>query len=105
MTDGEQTQTTNPDGTQDNTNAPNDQENISIYAKTEAVVARQEAANKKTEELLARQETLHANQRLAGTSGGNVEVKRVSPEDAKTAQAQEFFKGTALGDAIKKTNG
>jgi len=48
---------------------------FSLYEKTEAVVARQEEANKKTEELLQRQETLHANQRLAGTTGGHVEVK------------------------------
>ena len=77
---------------------------ISLYDKTEKIVTRQEEANKKTEELLKRQETLFANQRLAGTTGGNVETKQVSPEKKKTDQAQEFFKDTALGDAIKKTN-
>ncbi len=77
---------------------------ISLYDKTEAIVTRQEAANKKAEEILDRQEKLHANQRLAGTGGGHVEAKLVSPEEKKKVQAQEFFKDTALGDAIKKTN-
>ncbi len=77
---------------------------LSLYEKTEAIVTRQEAANKKTEELLSRQETLHANQRLSGTAGGHVEAKLVSPEDKKIAQAKEFFKGSALGDAIVKAN-
>lgn len=65
----------------------------SLYDKTEAIVQRQEEANKKTEELLARQETLHANQRLAGTTGGHVEVKapEISPEDyAKKAMSGEL---------------
>ena len=86
---------------------PNEGDNkpISLYDKTEAIVTRQEEANKKTEELLARQETLHANQRLAGNTGGNVPTKPVSPEQAKTKQASDFFKDTALGEAIDKTNG
>jgi len=75
---------------------------LSLYDKTEAIVTRQEEANKKTEELLARQETLHANERLAGTAGGHVEPKLVAPEDVKKEQAKEFFKGTALEDAIEK---
>ena len=89
------------------TSAPNtedDKKPLSLYDKTEAIVTRQEAANKKTEELLARQESLFANQRLAGTTGGNVVTEQVSPEKKKTNQAQDFFKDTALGDAIKKTN-
>ena len=79
-------------------------EPVSLYNKTEAIVKRQEEANKKSEEILDRQEALYANQRLAGTAGGHVEDKPVSPEKAKTNQAQEFFQNTALGDAIKKTN-
>ena len=50
---------------------------ISLYDKTEAIVTRQEEANKKTEELLTRQETLHANERLAGTGGGHIETRSV----------------------------
>jgi len=102
MTD-EQTNTTDTQGEESNTNTSDDKAPVSLYDKTEAIVARQEEANKKTEELLARQEKLYANQRLAGTTGGNVESEKISPEDAKKKQASEFFKGTALGEAIDKT--
>ena len=64
-----------PQGKEDDKPVEDDKEPISLYDKTEAIVTRQEAANKKTEELLTRQETLFANQRLAGTTGGNVVVK------------------------------
>ena len=83
---------------------PETNEPTSLYDKTNALVTRQEEANKKREEILEREETLHANQRLAGTTGGNVETKLVSPEDEKVNNAKEMFKDTALGDAIKKTN-
>ena len=99
----EKTNEASDTGKKPNTDSKDDKP-LSIYEKTELIVNRQEAANKKTEELLTRQETLHANQRLAGTAGGHIETKTVSPEDQKTAQAQEFFKNTALGDAIKKSN-
>jgi len=102
MTD-EQTNTTDTQGIQTPEDTKTDKEPTSLYDKTEAIVQRQEAANKKTEELLTRQETLHANQRLAGTTGGNAEIKLVSPEDKKKTQASTFFKGTALGEAIDKT--
>ena len=83
MNDGQPTPT-DPQGIQTNTAVAGNQEPTSIYDKTEAIVKRQEEANKKTEELLAKQETLHANQRLAGTTGGNVEPKepaKLSDED------------------------
>ena len=38
------------------------------------------------------------------TVAGQVESKQVSPEDSKVNNAKEFFEGTALGDAIEKTN-
>ena len=99
----EQPNPTVPQGNEADTPVEDDKP-ISLYDKTEAIVTRQEAANKKAEEILDRQEKLHANQRLAGTTGGNVVTEQVSPEKKKTNQAQEFFKDTALGDAIKKTN-
>lgn len=97
------------DNNQPNTDSQNvqtdkpDDKPLSLYDKTEAMVTRQEAANKKAEEILDRQEKLHANQRLAGT-GGNVPAPVFSPEEKKTNQAKEFFKGSALGDAITKAN-
>ncbi len=102
--DDKPTNATDDTGSKVNPDPTEDKAPVSLYDKTEAIVTRQEEANKKTEELLERQEKLHANQRLAGTSGGHIEAKQVSPEDKKTAQSKEFFKGTALGDAIGKAN-
>ncbi len=102
--ENEQAIPTDTAGTEADKPVEDDKKDISLYDKTEAIVTRQEEANKKTEELLERQEKLYANQRLAGTSGGRVESEKVSPEKAKINQAEEFFKDTALGDAIKKTN-
>ncbi len=102
MKDGEPN-TSVPDGKEVDKPVENSDEPVSLYDKTEAMVTRQEAANKKAEEILDRQEKLHANQRLAGTAGGNVEAPVVSPEDAKKKGASEFFKGTALGEAIEKS--
>ena len=104
INDGKPKNESVPQGKEDNKPTEDDKKPISLYDKTEAIVTRQEAANKKTEELLTRQESLFANQRLAGTTGGNVVTEQVTPEQKKTKQAEEFFKDTALGDAIKKTN-
>ena len=100
----EQTDKTDTEGKEVDKPVETLKEPISLYDKTEAIVTRQEAANKKAEEILDRQEKLHANQRLAGTTGGQVVSEQVTPEQKKTKQAEEFFKDTALGDAIKKTN-
>ena len=81
-----------------------DDKPVSLYDKTEAIVTRQEEANKKTEELLARQEKLYANERLAGTAGGHVAVPEVSEKDKKAKAAEEYFEGTQLGIDIKKAN-
>ena len=93
----EQTNPTVPQGTETNTptetpQAPN--QPTSLYDKTEAIVTRQEEANKKTEELLGRQETLHANQRLAGTSGGQV-IPKETEQISDKEYADKFIKGEA----------
>ena len=74
-----------------------------------------EKVRKDTEELKAqndaydkqrlRAETIRAEKQRGGISNaGQQEKQTVSPEDKKKAQAKEFFKGTALGDAIVKAN-
>jgi len=98
---GKPTDESNGTGEKDSPNIEVDKP-VSLYNKTEAIVTRQEEANKEAKEILDRQEKLHANQRLGGTTGGNVKAKTVSPEDRKKEQASNFFKGTALGDAIDK---
>lgn len=70
-----------------------------------------EAINKKKEELLDREErVLERKEKLEATrmvggraQGGAMNVERTE-DQKKTDNAQEFFKDTALGDAIKKTN-
>lgn len=91
----EQTTTTDTPGTPDNPPVENTNEPTSLYDKTEAIVARQEAANKKTEELLGRQETLHANQRLAGTAGGAVVpvTKEETPKEYNERINKEIGEG------------
>ena len=74
MTDGE-TIPADTQGIQTPVDTTTDAAPTSLYDKTEAIVTRQEDANKKAEEILDRQEKLHANQRLAGTTGGNIESK------------------------------
>ena len=41
---------------------------------------------------------------LSSTAGGLVEAPKVSEAEKKQKGAEEFFKGTALGDTIKKAN-
>ena len=81
------TATPKPDESTDDNKEP-----TSLYDKTERIVTRQEEANKKTEELLKRQETLFANQRLAGTTGGKVEPT-TPPKLTDTEYADKFMKG------------
>ncbi len=81
-------------GTQTNNPVEASERPTSLYDKTEAIVARQEEANKKTEEILKRQETLFANQRLAGTTGGSVKAE-VKEEISDIEYADKFMKGEA----------
>ena len=68
-----------------------------------AAAGRMENANKETARLQAVQ--AERDQRIA--LGGQTEAGQQSPkqtdEDKKKSQASEFFKDTALGDAIDKT--
>ena len=53
-------------------------------------------------ELKAESQKLEAEKMLGGSTGGHADAPMVSHEDRKTKQASEFFKDTALGDAIDK---
>ena len=57
---------------------------LSLHEKTDNATKRLEEANKKTQELLERQERLYENQKLGGKTGGAVEVeekKEQTPEE------------------------
>ena len=77
---------------------------LSKIEQANAAAERLEKANTERERLLLKQEDIIAEQKLSGTTGLMVENKVVSEEDKKVNNAQEFFKDTALGDAIKKAN-
>lgn len=98
MTD-DKTDKTNTSGKETNTPTESDNKPISLYDKTEAIVQRQEEANKKAEEILDRQEKLHANQRLAGTAGGAVksEPKEETDEDYSKRIDKEIREGKKDG--------
>lgn len=101
----EETNNPDPSGTEANPAVAPDGEPISDYDKAIALVARREEATKAENEVLERKEKLAANSMLGGNTGGHVAAKPVSPETKKVNDAKEFFKGTALGDAIGKANG
>ena len=81
-----------------------DAQPMSDYDKALELVKRREEVTKVELEVLAKKEKLAANELLAGTGGGRVESEPVSEEKKKADKAVEFFKDSALGDAIKKAN-
>lgn len=88
---------------------PNNGEGIqsetgTLIEQTDKRIERIEAANKKTEELLNRQEEAYTKQKLGGQTEAGQPSQEISAEKKKSNNAEDFFKGTALGDAIKKTN-
>ncbi len=71
-----------------------------LVKETEQANAASERMEKATEELNAAE----AKRRLGGvTEAGQSPAKEPTEEDKKKAKASEFFKDTALGDAIDKT--
>ena len=60
--------------------------------------------NERLEKNIAELRELEAGRLLSGTAGGHIETQ-MTEEDAKKKQAAEFWKGTAIEDAINKQNG
>ena len=98
----EQTNKAVPQGATTDKVTTKGEEPVSEYDKALALVKRREEVTKVELEVLAKKEKIATNEMLGGTSGGHIEPKLVSPEDAKKAGAKEFFKGTALEGAIDK---
>ena len=65
---------------------------------------RSEQLIKDRRKLLEEEKEFYARQKIGGITRAGQTIENVSPEDKKKKQATDFFKGTALGDAIKKTN-
>lgn len=94
MTDGKEKNENNDEGKEDDTGA-------SLVEKTNTAAERLEKANEERKEILDREEDLYAKQKLGGNSdAGKESIPKKSEEDIKKEQASNFFKGTALGDAI-----
>ena len=84
---------------------PNTNEDTSQVVSQEEEYNRLKENNKKIREELIESEKLKSESLLAGTTGGNIVNKELSQEEQKVKGAKEFFKGTALEDAIVKANG
>jgi capsule polysaccharide export protein KpsE/RkpR len=72
--------------------------------RAELAVQRMEEIEKRLDEKTAKLQELEANRLLSGTAGGHIETI-INEEDLKKKQAMDFWKGTAIADAIDKTNG
>ena len=82
-----------------------DTEGVSIVDEARAI---RDEIKKEKEELKVqndRKEKLQSEELLGSSAGGHVEAPQVSEEEKKQKGAEEFFKGTALADDIKKANG
>ena len=99
--DGKPTDESVPEGKKDNKPVENTDtsveaagKHISLYDKTEALITEEKELLKKREEIITREETLFANQRLAGTTGGNVVPKE--PEQISDSDyADKLMRGEA----------
>ena len=73
-----------------------------LIKQAEAAAARIEAANKRAEELVARNEAAVANRILGGRSEAGQATPEISEEEKKKQGTREFFKGTAVGKILEK---
>jgi len=104
MSENEQTNKTNTDGTADSKLLAADGAPLSDYEKALELVKRREEATKAEKEVLDEKKKLAANEMIGGTAGGRVEPEKVDPEKQKNEDAAEYFKGTQLEKDIKKAN-
>ena len=80
-------------------------ENAQKPSAVEEAKAVLEQITKAKEELKSendRKENIKSEELLAGSAGGHIEAKQVSPEEKKKAGAKDFFKGTQLEKDIEK---
>ena len=69
-----------------------------VLSKAEKIAERIEQANKKFEENLQRQETLHAKRIIAGRARAG--SKKISPEEKELAETKKWLKGTGFEDML-----
>ena len=62
---------------------------------------RLEAANKRMEELVKKQEELEAKRILSGKSEAGMNAPQMSEEEKLKMEIKAYFKGTSIGQALK----
>lgn len=88
----------------ENTNEGDKSKGTSIIEQGNATAERIEKANAETKHENERREKIIAEERLGGRARmGQAPIEK-SEDDKKVDNAKEFFKGTALGEAIGKAN-
>lgn len=85
-------------------NAGVQSETTSELDRADQIAERQKRENDRREQLLLREENLEARRRVGGVTEAGQQAQTKTKEQKKTDDAKEFFKDTALGDAISKTN-
>lgn len=73
----------------------------SLVEQANKAAERLEKANAASEDLIKRQEALEARRIVSGKADAGQVKQEVSYEDQKKAAMKEYFKGTAIENAIK----
>ncbi len=81
------------------------QENLSIVDEAKRVRDEIKAENDRREQILKEEQRLHAERMLGSSAGSNIPQKMVTEEDLKKTEALNYWKGTAIEEALKKYNG
>ncbi len=82
----------------------NEQNNPNLVEEAKKVNEEKARLIEEEKKLMDRKEKLHAEQLVGGGSQAGQLSAEESKEAKKITQSKEFFKNTALGDAINKTN-
>lgn len=78
-----------------------EEKELTLIEQAKKAAERLEAANKKMEELVKRQEDLEARRILGGSSNAGGNKPEPTKEEKFKAGMKEYFKGTAIEAAIK----
>ena len=73
----------------------------SLIEEAQKAAARLEEANRKTEELVKRQESIEARRLLGGQSEAGEKEPELNKEEQDKVDMKNYFKGTKIGDAFK----
>jgi len=77
---------------------------LSVLEETKNAIKTLKEEKEEIKKIKEELDTLRSDQLLSSSAGGRVEAPQVSEEDLKKKQAKEFWKGTAIEDAIDKHN-